>query len=215
MGIRNGLEKKDIQILEKKEVENIEPNLRCQTAILCNKDASVDYGEITQSLAIDAIKNKVDIVMNAKVIEILYESKSIKEISLKYKQYPFNNNENEIKCDFLINAAGGNALNLVNMMKLDLGFKNLHFRGEYWIAPAKYKYLTNHSIYSVPEFQQFPFLDPHWIIRSNGNREIGPNACPVFSQYGYDIKTNLKEFFPKIYEFVKGSGNKKDKEYVF
>ena len=47
-GIRNGLEKKDIQILEKKEVEKIEPNLRCQTAILCNKDASVDYGEITR-----------------------------------------------------------------------------------------------------------------------------------------------------------------------
>ena len=27
-GIRNGLEKKDIQILEKKEVENIEPNIK-------------------------------------------------------------------------------------------------------------------------------------------------------------------------------------------
>jgi (S)-2-hydroxyglutarate dehydrogenase len=75
--------------------------------------------------------------------------------------------------------------------------------------------LTNHSIYSVPEFQQFPFLDPHWIIRSNGNREIGPNACPVFSQYGYDTKTNLKEFFPTIYEFVKGTEIKKIKNIFF
>jgi L-2-hydroxyglutarate oxidase len=214
-GIRNGLEKKDIQILEKKEVEKIEPNLRCQTAILCNKDASVDYGEITRALAMDAMKNKVDIIMNAKVIEISYESESKKEISLKYKQYPNNNNECEIKCDFLINAAGGSALNLAKMMKLDLGFKSLHFRGEYWIAPSKYKYLTNHSIYSIPKFQQFPFLDPHWIIRSNGNREIGPNACPVFSQYGYDTKTNLKEFLPKIYEFVKGGEIKKIKNMFF
>lgn len=215
-GIRNGLEKKDIQILEKKEVENIEPNLSCQTAILCNKDASVDYGEITRALAIDAIKNKVDTIMNAKVIEIKHESKSNKDIYLKYKQYPpYNNNENEIKCDFLINAAGGSALDLVNMMELDIGYKNLHFRGEYWVAPSKYRYLTNHSIYSVPEFQQFPFLDPHWIIRSNGNREIGPNAVPVFSQYGYDTKTNLKEFLPKIYEFVKGAEIKKIKNMIF
>jgi L-2-hydroxyglutarate oxidase len=94
-------------------------------------------------------------------------------------------------------------------------YRNLHFRGEYWIAPQKYRHLTSHSIYSIPEFQQFPFLDPHWIIRSNGNREIGPNACPVFSQYGYYIKTNLKEAFPKIYEFVKGSEIKKIKNVLF
>ena len=156
--------------------------------------------------------------MNAKVIEIKHESESNKEIILKYKQIPItqtNENENEIKCDFLINAAGGSALDLVNMMKLDLGYKNLHFRGEYWIAPSKYRDLTNRSIYSVPEFQQFPFLDPHWIIRSNGNREIGPNAVPVFSQYGYDNKTNLKEFFPKIYEFVNGMEIKKIKNMIF
>ena len=73
------------------------------------------------------MKNKVDIIMNAKVIEISYESESKKEISLKYKQYPNNNNECEIKCDFLINAAGGSALNLAKMMKLDLGFKKSSF----------------------------------------------------------------------------------------
>jgi (S)-2-hydroxyglutarate dehydrogenase len=213
-GIQNGLEKKDIKILEKKEVESIEPNIRCQSAILCNRDASVNYGEITQALSIDAIKNNVEIIMNSKVIKIKCEPESNKEITLKYKQYPYNNNENEIKCDFLINAAGGSALDLVNMMKLNHGYKNLYFRGEYWKAPSKYKYLTNHSIYSVPEFQQFPFLDPHWILRSNGNREIGPNACPVFSQHGYNTRINLREFVPKIYDFVNGSDIKKIKNML-
>ncbi len=203
--------------MEKKEVESIEPNIRCQSAILCNRDASVDYGEITQYLAMDAFKNKVEQIMNSKVIKIEYEPASNKKITLKYKQYPYNSNENEneIKCDFLINAAGGSALDVVNMMKLNLDYKNLYFRGEYWIAPSKYKHLTNHSIYSVPEFQQFPFLNPHWIIRSNGNREIGPNACPVFSQHGYNTRINLKEFFPKIYDFVKGSNIKKIKNMFF
>jgi (S)-2-hydroxyglutarate dehydrogenase len=217
-GTRNGLANKDIRVLEKKEVEKIEPNVSCQTALLCNKDASVDYGEITRSLAMDASRNKVDIIMNAKVTKIKQTSESNGEIYVKYKKHP-HNNENEIKCEFLINAAGGSSLDMLNMMNLnhhDHGhYKNLHFRGEYWIAPQKYRHLTSHSIYSIPEFQQFPFLDPHWIIRSNGNREIGPNACPVFSQYGYDIKTNLKEAFPKIYEFVKGSEIKKIKNVLF
>ncbi len=214
-GIDNGLENKDIQILEKKEVKKIEPNIRCQTAILCKKDASVDYGEITNSLAIDAIKNKVDVILQAKVNNIIFNPQFTNKISIKYRQYPDIGTENEIKCDFLINAAGGSALFLLNNLKPGLGYQNLYFRGEYWIAPSKYKNLTNHSIYSVPKFHKFPFLDPHWIIRTNGNREIGPNACLVFSQHGYDSKTNLKEFFPKVYEFAKGSRIKKIKNILF
>ncbi|MBA3750138.1 MAG: FAD-dependent oxidoreductase [Nitrosopumilus sp.] len=213
-GINNGLGKKEIEILGKKEIEKIEPNVSCESAILCNKDASVDYGEITQALSNDASKNKVDIIMNSKVVEIKYTPQSNEEIYLKIKNFP-HNDENEIKCDFLINAAGGSSLDLVNIMKMNQRYINFHFRGEYWIAPQKYRHLTNHSIYSVPEFQQFPFLDPHWIIKANGNREIGPNAVPVFSQFGYDIKTNLKEFFPNIYKLAKRSEIKKIKKLFF
>jgi L-2-hydroxyglutarate oxidase len=213
-GIRNGLDKKDVEILDKKDVEKIEPNVNCQTALLCNKDASVDYGEITRALANDANKNKVNTIMNAKVTKIKYSQKSNEEIYLRYKKHP-DTNEKEIQCDYLVNAAGGSSLGIVNMMGIDHDYKSLHFRGDYWIAPHKYNSLTNHSIYSIPEFQQFPFLDPHWILRSNGNREIGPNACPVFSQYGYDTKTNLKEFLPRVYEFVKGSNVKRAKNLLF
>lgn len=214
-GLNNGLEKKDLQILEKKDIEKIEPNIRCNVAILCNKDGSVDYGKITRSLALDCIKNDVDLIMNSKVTGIISDPKSNKQISLKYRQYPYNNSESEIKCDFLINAAGGSALDLVNKIYSSIGYNNLYFRGEYWIAPSKYRYLTKHSVYSVPEFHQFPFLDPHWIIKSNGNREIGPNACPVFSQFGYDLKTNLKEFFPRLFELVGSSGINKIKNVLF
>ncbi len=213
-GIRNGLDKKDVEILDKKDVEKIEPNVNCQTALLCNKDASVDYGEITRALANDANKNKVNTIMNAKVTKIKYSQKSNEEIYLKYKKYP-DTNEKEIQSDYLVNASGGSSLGIVNMMGISHDYRSLHFRGDYWIAPHKYNSLTNHSIYSIPEFQQFPFLDPHWILRSNGNREIGPNACPVFSQYGYDTKTNLKEFLPKVYEFAKGSNIKRTKNLLF
>ena len=84
-GTRNGLANKDIQLLGKKEVEKIEPNVRCQTALLCNKDASVDYGEITRSLATDASRNNVDIIMSAKVTKIRHTSESNGEVYVNIK----------------------------------------------------------------------------------------------------------------------------------
>src|SRR5262249_14161127 len=66
--------------------------------------------------------------------------------------------------------------------------------------PREYFDLTSMSIYSVPKYLEFPFLDPHWILRVDGSREIGPNAVPVFSPYSYDWKINLKNSLPKIIE---------------
>ena len=81
--------------------------------------------------------------------------------------------------------------------------------------PKEYNSLTKTSIYSVPEFPDYPFLDPHWIIRVDGSCEIGPNAVPVFSPYGYDKTENFKEFLPKMLEML-GSGARKaifDKQF--
>src|SRR5207247_15794 len=38
---------------------------------------------------------------------------------------------------------------------------------------------------SGPRDPELPFLDPHWIVRADGRREIGPNAVPVSGPYTY------------------------------
>ena len=68
--------------------------------------------------------------------------------------------------------------------------------------PKEYNSLTKTSIYSVPEFPDYPFLDPHWIIRVDGSCEIGPNAVPVFSPYGYDKTEISRNFLPKMLEML-------------
>ena len=208
-GIKNGLDEKEIKMMDEKEISIFEPNLKCQSAILCHKDASVNYGQITQRLAtqICCENHQVTFITRSKVLNIRNRSDSNREIILEYINL-FENRIREIKCDFLISAAGSNAINILDMTKTIHQYSDLYFRGEYWIAPPKYNKLTNHSIYSVPEFQQFPFLDPHWIIRANGNREVGPNACPVFSPYGYNKFVNAKEFLPKLYKLMKRRNNK-------
>ena len=104
----------------------------------------------------------------------------------------------DITTDYVINATGGNSLDIAHNLNLAKEFTDLHFRGEYWIAPKKYNALTKRSIYSVPRNTEYPFLDPHWIIRSDGRCEVGPNAVPVFSPYAYTSYDNLKNVVPKI-----------------
>jgi L-2-hydroxyglutarate oxidase len=79
-------------------------------------------------------------------------------------------------------------------------YTDLHFRGEYWQASAEYHDLTKLSIYSVPKHPEYPFLDPHWIVRADGRREVGPNAVPVFGPYAYGWRKNLKDMIPKLVE---------------
>ena len=85
-------------------------------------------------------------------------------------------------------------------MNLAREYTDLHFRGEYWQAPPEYRDLTRLSIYTVPKYPQYPFLDPHWIVRVDGRREVGPNAVPVFSPYAYNWATNIRYLIRKIFE---------------
>jgi L-2-hydroxyglutarate oxidase len=112
----------------------------------------------------------------------------------------------KIYVNYLINAAGGNALNIAHQMNIAKKYNNLYFRGEYWLAPPEYQRVTKLSIYSVPMFPEFPFLDPHWVVRYDGSNEIGPNAVPVLGPYGYDWRSNLRRFTPKVLELAKNSG---------
>jgi L-2-hydroxyglutarate oxidase len=45
-------------------------------------------------------------------------------------------------------------------------------------------------------------------VHSDGRREIGPNAVPVFSPYGYDISENLKKMMPKVIEMLSSGASK-------
>jgi (S)-2-hydroxyglutarate dehydrogenase len=119
---------------------------------------------------------------------------------------PNKNTDMKIYANYLINVAGGGALDIAHLMHVGHKYTNLYFRGEYWRAPKEYENFTKLSIYSVPKFPEYPFLDPHWIVRFDGSSEVGPNAVPVFGAYSYDWKNNIRFSIPKIIEIAKNSG---------
>jgi L-2-hydroxyglutarate oxidase len=192
---KNGLKNEDVKFLNKDEILQIEPNVKCQAAIVCFRDASTDYGLINQKLMEDAIRFGCKTSFQNKFRSVYCNTNTGAN-----RKMTIIGTVKDITTDYIINATGGNSLDIAHNLGLAREYNDLHFRGEYWMAPQKYSNLTKRSIYSAPRYTEYPFLDPHWIIRSDGRCEVGPNAVPVFGPYSYDLYDNLKNAVPKIFE---------------
>ncbi|MGI0032992.1 MAG: NAD(P)/FAD-dependent oxidoreductase, partial [Nitrososphaeraceae archaeon] len=192
---KNGLKNEDVKFLNKDEILQIEPNVKCQAAIVCFRDASTDYSLINQKLMEDAIRFGCKTSFQNKFRSVYCNTNTGAN-----RKMTIIGTVKDITTDYIINATGGNSLDIAHNLGLAREYTDLHFRGEYWMAPQKYNNLTKRSIYSAPRYTEYPFLDPHWIIRSDGRCEVGPNAVPVFGPYSYNLYDNLKNAVPKIFE---------------
>ena len=198
-GEANGLSKSDLRLLDKKEVAKIEPNVRCESALYCSRDASVDYGALTLALHDDLKSFGCRLALGSKV----------EQLSRSGGGYRMSTSAGtELYTEFVVNAAGGNSMDIAHSMGVAGEYGDLHFRGEYWQAPPEYRDLTKLSIYSVPRHPEYPFLDPHWIVRADGKCEVGPNAVPVFGPYAYNWKRNLADMVPKLLESTRTGARK-------
>jgi L-2-hydroxyglutarate oxidase len=198
-GEQNGLEKNDLVLLDGADVKKQEPEVACQKAIFCKRDASVDYGILTRHVMEDARQNGATFLLGTRA-ETISDRKDLLEIKT--------NHGDVIQTDLLINAAGGMSIDIAHKMDVRPDLTDIHFRGEYWQAEPEYQHLTKTSVYSVPKHPEYPFLDPHWIVRADGRCEVGPNAVPVFSPYGYDISENIKKMPSKIAEMLSSGAAK-------
>jgi L-2-hydroxyglutarate oxidase len=190
-GEANGLAKDDLLFLDKAGAKKMEPNVQCEAAIYCGRDGSVDYGSFSRTLLQDLRSFGCAVLLGHSVTRV--ESGAGAYV-LSTKQ------GRKIEAEFVVNAAGGNAVDIAHLMGVAREYTDLHFRGEYWQAPEQYRDLTRLSVYSVPRHPEYPFLDPHWIVRADGRREVGPNAVPVFGPYAYSLGRNIADMLPKMIE---------------
>lgn len=192
-GHQNGLEEKEILFLGEKDVKQLEPNVKCKSAIHCLREAAVNYGLITQNLVEDASRRDCKILLDNNIKDII----KVKDGTiLKTSKY-------NIFTKYFVNVSGGNAIDMAHKMDLGEQYTDLHFRGDYWKAPLEYERLTKRSIYSVPTYPEYPFLDPHWIVKADGKCEIGPNAVLVSGPASYKFYNNARLFLPKLFEALR------------
>jgi len=200
LGKENGLTEEDISILDSNELKQKEPNLNCYSGLYCTKEGSTNYGLLTKAVSELSKKNGTNFLLKHNVKHVEETSKEVNII--------FSDNSS-LATDFTINCAGGNSLDIAKKFRLLSNYSDLHFRGEYWVADSTIADLVKTNIYTVPRYPEFPFLDPHWIKRANGETEIGPNAVPVDSPEAYDsFITDIPTVLSKISDIVTGSARR-------
>ena len=207
-GDANGIPAEDLELLEGKDVLKLEPNIQCNSALFCKREVSSDFGIFTKLIKQESEKQGTQFLLKKNVQSITRTKKNSSIL--------FDDGTN-ISAKFVINCAGGNSLDVAQMLGLAGEYSDLHFRGEYWISDLPYRDIVKTTTYTVAEFKGYPFLDPHWIRKANGQTEIGPNAVPVTSPETYDgyigdIGTSLS----KLKDVVTGNARKlfSDSEFL-
>jgi L-2-hydroxyglutarate oxidase len=188
-GPKNGISESDLELLDGSEVKRREPNVQCHSGLICKTDVAVDYGIFTRKLKDESQKKGTKFLVNSMVQSVGNVSD---EPVLVFSD------KKELRSKLVINCAGGYSLDIAKKFGLVQDYSSLHFRGEYWIAQKEYCNMVKTNIYSVPNYPDFPFLDPHWIIRADGRAEVGPNAVPVpspetYAGYVGDIETFMSK----------------------
>jgi L-2-hydroxyglutarate oxidase len=177
--IQNGIDEKDMALLNREEVKKLERKVSAPGGILSKTDTSTDYGAISGKICEINRKNGVTYLFNTRV-EHIYDQKQFIEYSVNGSKQP-----DKINYDLIINAAGNRSIDLAHQVGIHKDLSILYFRGEYWKLDDDLKGFVEHNIYSVADNPEFPFLDPHLILRPDGSLEIGPNAVPVGGPYSY------------------------------
>jgi len=176
-GLENGMGEDELELLTPEEVRKYEPKVRCQGAIWSKTDTGVDYQLFTRSLRRDAEEEGVKFLLG-------FDVKSI-TVGRDLLTIDDHQEGGVVRARFLVNCAGGNSMRVAHMLGVGREYTDLNFRGEYWEVGMDGASLASRNIYTVARHPELPFLDPHWIVRADGRREIGPNAVPVAGPYTY------------------------------
>lgn len=190
---------KGLKLLESDKVLLNEPKIRCKNALWVPSAGIISPYELTIALAENSIINGVKFLVNAEV----------KNIKNKNEKFYLETNRGSFKSDILINAAGLNCRNIVEMLE-EPDFDIYPNRGEYLVLDKNCKNLIKSLIYPIPQ-ERFGFLGIHLTPTLDGNILLGPT-----SEYIHDIYDNrtTKEKIKLLFKEAKEILPDIKKEYV-
>lgn len=177
-----------VQVLEKDELIDKEPNSKILQGLFVPQAGVVDYKIVTETMA-NIFRNKGGDVEYFQEIVNITENNDAKLISSKKETFTG---------DFLINCAGLFSDKVAKLDGLNPKVKIIPFRGEYYEIVNEKSHLLNNMIYPIAD-PDLPFLGIHLTKTVDGRIEAGPNAVLAFSREGYSwTKFNLFETLETI-----------------
>ncbi|MDG6910428.1 MAG: FAD-dependent oxidoreductase [Nitrososphaerota archaeon] len=178
-GVENGMDESELELTDGRGVASREPEVRVKAGILSKTDVSVDFGAFTRHIWRLVLARGVKFLGRRRVVA------AARKGGRTVVEFTGSEGKSTAGCRFLINAAGGGALEIANRFGYASRYAMLNFRGEYWVVDEPFASRISSNIYRPPKFPQYPFLDPHFVVRADGTRQIGPNAVVVPGPYVY------------------------------
>ena len=171
--------------LNEDELKNLEPNINGIGALRIKETGIVDYKAMSLTMAKIIKKSGGKIILESQVCGIL-ENKNDVEIVLQ--------NKNVFNARFLVACCGLQSDRIAKMAGLEINYKIIPFRGDYFRLNKKHNNIVQHLIYPIPD-PAYPFLGIHLTRMIDGSVTVGPNAALNISREGYNkLYFNIKDF---------------------
>jgi (S)-2-hydroxyglutarate dehydrogenase len=188
-GLENGL---SVTRLTAKEVQAIEPHVRCLAGIRVPSTGIADFKGVCAKLA-ELIREQGGVLMTGTAVNGLHEVGGTHRIETT---------KGEFEARFLVNCAGLHSDRVALRAGIKPEARIVPFRGEYYAVVPERRYLVNALIYPVPN-PAFPFLGVHFTKMIDGSVHAGPNAVLAFKREGY-YKTDIA--FADLFETLTYGG---------
>jgi L-2-hydroxyglutarate oxidase len=164
----------DVERIAARALHDREPRIRGVGALLVKSTAIVDYREITHAMASDLVRHGADLRFDWPVTAIDERSDRI----------TVSGTSGSIEARVLVACAGVHADQLARACGLELDFRIVPFRGDYFRLPDARSNIVRHLIYPVPD-PALPFLGIHLTRMTDGSVTVGPNAALALAREGY------------------------------
>jgi (S)-2-hydroxyglutarate dehydrogenase len=191
---QNGIE---TQRLSEAELRKREPAVCGNGALFIPATGITDYKKITARMAQLFMDLGGKVHLGAEVMAIR-ERRDVIDILL---------GANAVKGRYVVACGGLMADRLARMMNIDIDFRIIPFRGEYYQLPEKHKHIIKHLIYPIPD-PDLPFLGVHLTRMIDGSVTVGPNAVLGWKREGYGrVNLNVRDvaemlFFPGFWRVI-------------
>lgn len=158
----NGIELEEVDAARLAELE---PAVRGRAALLSPSTGVVDFRDIAREMARQVTELGGRVVTRSQVRTIDERPGAVVVIA----------DTGEYRAERLVACAGLQADRVARLGGLDVDFRIVPFRGEYYQLPQDRSDVVDHLIYPVPD-PSLPFLGVHLSPTIDGRVTVGPNA---------------------------------------
>lgn len=190
----NGVE---LERLDQKALRTIEPSVSGIAALLSRETGMVDYALVCEKMGELITARGADIRFGA-LVDYIVEGTGGVIIGAGEERW---------EVARLVVCGGLQSDRLARIAGIDIDFKIVPFRGEYFRLPASKNSIVRHHIYPAPN-PELPFLGIHLTRLIDGGVTVGPNAVIGLSREGYSrLSTNIRDLasflsFPGFWRLV-------------